>query len=100
MRYYWGNPTYLILMSVTQSARFPDDVHSELKAFCDRIKSNPNAEIINAVRKHINMPTIEERLGWMEDQIVEISDRLKSLEAKAIATRLSSGSDTQSNQDD
>jgi hypothetical protein len=90
-----------LFMSVVQTARFPDDVHAELKAFCDRINSNPNAEIVTAVRKHIGMPTFEERLEWAEEQIAEISDRLKTLEqASAIANQQSAQHDIQSNVDD
>lgn len=76
-------------MSVTQTARFPDDVHAALKAYCDRVDSNPNAEIVLAVRKHIGMPTFEEKIEWLEEQVNEISDRLKALEANAIATQQS-----------
>ena len=88
-------------MSVTQTARFPDDLHAALKTFCDRINSNANAEIIIAVRKHVGLPTFEERIEWMEEQISEISDRLKILEqANAIATPQSVQPDIQSSAGD
>ena len=85
-------------MSITQTARFPDDLHAALKEYCDRINSNANAEIIIAVRKHIGLPTIEERIEWMEEQISEIRDRLKAIEqTNAIATPQSAQPDTESN---
>lgn len=84
-------------MSVVQTARFPDDVHAVLKEYCDRIGSNPNAEIVLAVRKHIGMPTFEERLTSLEGQISEISDRLETLEQTSeIATQQSALPDTES----
>lgn len=62
------------------SVRIPGDVHAALKEYCDRIGSNANAEIIIAVRKHIGLPTFEERIEWIEAQVAEISDRLEILE--------------------
>jgi hypothetical protein len=73
-------------MSVIQTIRLPDDVHAAFKEYCDRVGSNPNAEGVNAIRKHIGMPTFEERLTSLEVQVNEVSDRLKALEqANAIA---------------
>lgn len=80
-------------MSVTKTARFPDEVYEAFVEFCDRIGSNPNAEIVAAVRKHIGLPTLDERVDRMEIQITEISDRLKALESNAIATPQSSEHD-------
>ena len=87
-------------MSVTQTARFPDDVHAALKKYCDRIGSNANAEMLIAVRKHIGMPTIDERVEIIEAGLKECFDRLKILEASAIATPQSPDIDIQSIQDD
>lgn len=87
-------------MSIVQSARFPEDVHAALKEYCDRIGSNPNAEIVIAVRKHIGMPTVEERLDALEVGLKDCIDRLKILETSAIATQQSSDSDIQSSADE
>ncbi len=82
------------------SVRIPDDVRDALKEYCDRIESNPNAEIVIAVRRHIGMPTFEERIEWIEAQVAEISDRLKILErTNAIATPQFAQPDIQSNAD-
>jgi hypothetical protein len=88
-------------MSVTQTARFPDDLHAALKDYCDRRGSSANAEIIVAVRKHLGLPTFEERVEFIEKQLTEITDRLKALEkTSAIATQQFSGNDTQSTPND
>lgn len=84
-------------MSVTQTARFPDDLHAALKEYCDRRGSSANAEIIIAVRKHLGLPTFEERVEFIEKQLAEISDRLKTLEqTNAISNQQFSAIDTQS----
>ena len=97
-----GRFTLLLpFMSVVQTIRLPDDVHAAFKEYCDRIGNNPNAEGVIAIRKHIGMPTFEERLTSLEVQVNEVSNRLKTLEeTNAIATQQSSDTDTQSNKDD
>ncbi len=88
-------------MSVSTTARFPDDVHAAFKEYCDRVGSNPSAEIVTAVRKHIGMPTTEERIEAIEIGLKDCINRLNKLEqTNAIATPQFSDSDTQSSQND
>jgi len=87
-------------MSVTQTARFPDDLHAALKEHCDRTGNSANAEIILAVRKHLGMPTVEDRLDSLEEGLRKCIDRLNRLEASAIATQQSSDTDIRSSADD
>ena len=88
-------------MSIVQTIRLPDDVHAAFREYCDRIGSNPNAEGVNAIRKHIGMPTFEERLASLEVQVNEVSDRLKALEeTNAIATQQFAQHDTDASQGD